>query len=332
MARDFFAVRDTIKATLKKQRMGLLFNGSNENYLGILFCVPEGRELTLDGIQKTIRALRASLYENCGIRARIGVGRIHEQLLEMPLSYKEAGQALSYQGQLMDADALFYEELPLPGLFADTGHKQLIQFSELLEMGQFAEAQAQAERIFSDPETGRRDPKALHESYLDLLSVIRVNAMVNGLECGFLQQCMREHGTQASVDQMKSGLRSALFDYQRQLEAVRAQSALSIVERAKRLIQTNDPSALSLEFVASSIYVNPSYLSQLFHRETGKKFIDYLTELRMEKAKELMKDPRLKIYEIGEAVGYPNKRYFSKLFEKYTRMTPSAYRRYLSGR
>lgn len=58
------------------------------------------------------------------------------------------------------------------------------------------------------------------------------------------------------------------------------------------LIQKEYGSALNLESVASSLYVNPSYLSQLFHWETGQKFIAYLTELRIEKAKELMARPQ----------------------------------------
>ena len=55
-------------------------------------------------------------------------------------------------------------------------------------------------------------------------------------------------------------------------------------------------------------------------------FINYLTSKRMEKAKELLKNPRLKIYEISTAVGYENSRYFSSIFKKYTGQTPIDYR------
>lgn len=327
---SFFTVRDTIRTTLKKRQSGLLFNGSNENYLGILFCVPDGCTLTRETMAATLGSIVAALRGIVGLRLVIGVGCIHRQILEMPLSYKEAGRALSSHDQFTESDIIFFEDLPLPSFFSELGHKKIIQFSELLEMGQFSEARNQIEQLFSDLDDSGCAVETARENSLDMLSVIRANAVVNGLERSSVQEYMRAIETEASITRMKAALSSALEEYRHQLETSREQSALSIVERAKRLIQKDYGSALSLESVASSLYVNPSYLSQLFHRETGQKFIAYLTELRMEKAKELMADPKLKIYEIGEMVGYPNKRYFSKLFEKYTGMTPKAYRSYIS--
>ena len=72
---------------------------------------------------------------------------------------------------------------------------------------------------------------------------------------------------------------------------------------------------------------NPFYLSRLFKDETGLSFTDYLTEKRVEKAIVLMSDTNLTIGEIGQAVGYSDQNYFSRVFKKRTKMGPKEYRR-----
>jgi two-component system response regulator YesN len=64
----------------------------------------------------------------------------------------------------------------------------------------------------------------------------------------------------------------------------------------------------------------------MFKKELGKNFVDYLNEIRIEKAKELLKDVQYKAYEIAEMVGIPDAHYFSKLFKKYVGVTPTEYR------
>lgn len=83
---------------------------------------------------------------------------------------------------------------------------------------------------------------------------------------------------------------------------------------------------ISLNSIAERLYITPSYLSALFKNEMGITFSDYLTEYRIEKAKELLKDVKIKIYEVAEAVGYTDQHYFSKVFKNITSFTPKEYR------
>jgi two-component system response regulator YesN len=64
----------------------------------------------------------------------------------------------------------------------------------------------------------------------------------------------------------------------------------------------------------------------MFKKELGKSFIDYLNDIRIEKAKGLLKDVKYKTYEVAEIVGISDAHYFSKLFKKHSGMTPSEYR------
>ena len=104
-------------------------------------------------------------------------------------------------------------------------------------------------------------------------------------------------------------------------------SKMKLITRAAiDFIDKNYTRTITLDDVAEHVFLSPTYVSYLFRTEVKMNFINYLTTKRMEKAKELLKDPRLRIYEISTSVGYENSRYFSSIFKKYTGQTPVDYR------
>ena len=83
---------------------------------------------------------------------------------------------------------------------------------------------------------------------------------------------------------------------------------------------------LSLNSTAACFNISPSYFSAVFSRETGQSFIKYLTDLRMGKARELLKCSNMQCSEISVAVGYKDPHYFSFLFKKTQNCSPIQYR------
>lgn len=98
------------------------------------------------------------------------------------------------------------------------------------------------------------------------------------------------------------------------------------VEVGLQYIKARFHEDLSLEKVASVVYLNPVYFSQLFKQKTGSGFKEYIITLRMEQAKRMLLDPRLKLAEISERVGYQDMRHFTQQFRKKFGQTPSQYR------
>ncbi|PYI53596.1 hypothetical protein DLM86_16750 [Paenibacillus flagellatus] len=84
---------------------------------------------------------------------------------------------------------------------------------------------------------------------------------------------------------------------------------------------------LSLKDAADHLDLSPNYFGMTFKRETGVSFNQFLTQYRMEKAKALLAHPFVKVYEVGEAVGFEDYAYFSKTFKKHTGFSPSEYRK-----
>lgn len=96
---------------------------------------------------------------------------------------------------------------------------------------------------------------------------------------------------------------------------------------AKDYIDTHYHEHIELEDVAKQLYLNPVYFGTLFRQEMGISFSDYLTQVRMDVAKKMLKDVKYNISEIAEHLGYKEARYFSKFFKKQTGVKPSDYRK-----
>ncbi len=102
---------------------------------------------------------------------------------------------------------------------------------------------------------------------------------------------------------------------------------------AEKFIQDNyNQDHLSLRHVCSHIFMSISYFSLLFKEHTGETFVEYLTRIRMEKAKELLVNTQLKTYEIASRVGFGDPQYFSVIFKRSTGMSPKEYRSAWKGK
>ena len=101
---------------------------------------------------------------------------------------------------------------------------------------------------------------------------------------------------------------------------------LSTIERVMEYIKNTPLDQITLKETAESIHINPSYLSQLFKQQLNKKFVDYITELRIEESKRLLENTSLRMSEIAERVGYSDLAYFSNNFKKVVGNSPSEFR------
>lgn len=98
------------------------------------------------------------------------------------------------------------------------------------------------------------------------------------------------------------------------------------IKLAKEYIINNYYKNISLKTVADEIFLSQNYLSELFKKETGEGFYEFLSNYRIKKAKEILITTNLKVYEIAERVGYSDSITFGRAFKKKTGKTPNHYR------
>jgi len=131
----------------------------------------------------------------------------------------------------------------------------------------------------------------------------------------------------ASLESCKNFLASTLKDVIEKRNTNSYKRYALLIEQAKQYMHKSLGRVdLSLDKVAATVNVSPNYFSSLFNQETGMTFIEYLTNIRMEKAKEYLRCSGKKITEIGTLVGYQDSHYFSYIFKKTQNCTPSDYR------
>lgn len=99
-----------------------------------------------------------------------------------------------------------------------------------------------------------------------------------------------------------------------------------IIKKAIRYISRNFASPLTLEEVAGEVHLNPAYFSTMFKQSTGSSFKEYLNMVRIEESKRLLSNTDYSVIDIAVATGFEDQSYFSKVFKKYTGLTPKQYR------
>lgn len=100
----------------------------------------------------------------------------------------------------------------------------------------------------------------------------------------------------------------------------------SIIEIMEFINKSYDNADLSVGEIANQVFLTPNYMMMLFKKKMGKTVLQYLTEVRMEVAKELLVDGRVKLSEVALKVGFRDSGYFSKVFHRYVGVSPSIYR------
>lgn len=99
-----------------------------------------------------------------------------------------------------------------------------------------------------------------------------------------------------------------------------------IMKKAVNFISQHYTETLTLDEVAGHVHLNPAYFSTMFKKEVGLSFKEYLNHVRIEESKRLLTNSNFSIIDIAIAVGFEDQSYFSKVFKKYTGMTPKQFR------
>lgn len=129
--------------------------------------------------------------------------------------------------------------------------------------------------------------------------------------------------TQAEIHAWLEQMTERILDRLQEKKDIKVNRSIA---RAQEFIRVHYNQDLTLKMVSDFVGLSESHFSNLFARKMGTSFIDYLTRVRVEKAKELMNTTHLKIYEIALQVGYASTEHFSRMFKKITGMSPNQYK------
>ena len=297
----------------------------------------------LEAVQNTfIAGLESELTGDDRYRYFGGIGKPVNRLRELPASFESASHAFArrYLGRkncILDSRDLEQggvtekEEFDIQNI--DPKELQSDRIREFLKLGNKEEVVYFVDEFFK-----RQGINALNSTIFRQYIVMDVYFCV----AAFLeeQQIGREEIATFNVNsEMLQSKENAVEYVARIIERaveLREKNASNrygtIVDQVKKYIEEHyEEEELSLNLVASYVNFSPNHLSMVFSQQTGQTFIKYLTDYRMNKAKELLRGTGKRSSEISLEVGYKDPHYFSYLFKKTQGMTPTQYRGKKSG-
>lgn len=265
-----------------------------------------------------------------GMFISVSVGDIVKNYQEIGKSWKQALNMQTFCGEGGDLIYIFNERKKIQGK-PDIGKvddiKKNIVFATL--MGN----QDMAEKYLRE--------LAIGYSKVSVDQALFFQITVGEIVYDILEELKQNINTRTAVmsiyqnfmDEQKSGIGyPQLHDFIRECCSVIEKShntgnAKKIVETIKKYIKNNlQDEELDLRKVSEQVMFSESYVKQVFRRETGEAFKDYVIRLRLEKARELLEKSSMSIREISEMCGYKNQRYFASSFKLHYGISPSEFR------
>jgi len=129
-----------------------------------------------------------------------------------------------------------------------------------------------------------------------------------------------------NYEELKGWFLRKIAESARNVSTKADEKANRVIAKARAFIDRNFNRDLTLEEVSREVHVSPYYFSKLFKEQTGDNFINYLTQRRVDTAKQLLADGRLNVKTICNEIGYNDPNYFSRLFKRFEGVTPTEYR------
>lgn len=272
------------------------------------------------------RELVRKMRKRTEVSFRIGIGSIRE-INQLAESYDEALDALIHStGSVAHAD-----DLPLNCRYEDNYpiglEKELF---EAIEKGDINTALSRAGLFFDWMENTY--PDSLADIRLKVLEFVLWAEHLAYESGGRIYQFKARHDYLTSVTEMngmaelRQWFAEKIGDACRHVMTKMEDQSISVVAKAKNYIDANFNKDLSLDEVSREVNISPYYFSKIFKDETGENFIEYLTNIRIAKAKELLSHTNYSMKEICAMVGYADPNYFSRSFKKKVGISPTEYK------
>lgn len=282
-------------------------------------------------VKKICEQINRCLMNHLKVNTFFGVGSGVTMLSDVWKSYNEALNAASYKiireaGGIMFSKDISAEETNYPPFMVDfvkiTGEVELCMKNNISYL---------IDEYFRKSEVYKMPVLRLLVFYNDFNKYVHDYFSNKGVDFSLIfdsgETYFKEFDYFWTIDQLKAYLNEYLVKICDIITTYKSASPdRKIIEQVIRYMHENYANDINLNIIANHFGKNNSYLSVLFKKETGTNFIDFLTLIRIEKAKELLSKSGLKVQDIAVKVGYPNPKHFYMVFKKIVGITPMQYR------
>lgn len=278
--------------------------------------------------------VREKLRECLRIETTIGVGPVVSGLGNVPKSYAGAcgnvSRRLFLGRNRIIIDSLDFDEESGGGFDL----AKMDRIADLLKNGDEGQMKSAVGSFFRDLAhcRGADTQYCLNVSYQMILTARRKLMELNI----FPRNICRDESTVCgelfrleTLEEMQGFVTRWMTSQIRAIEEKRSSRSHGLIDRIREIVERRYSENLSIKDISREVYLSPSYLSMVFKQETGDTINDYITKVRVEHAKAMLKNPGARLCDISRDVGYAEPGYFSRIFKRMTGSNPSEYRQAL---
>ena len=293
------------------------------------------KEYIRRGMQEAIYRGRRGMVSEYDVT--ISTGCVVPDLCQIGSSYDRAVNGIQARirygtNQMIDISGKTYKNVGIPKIFSIEQEKRLVFYAETFDcMSARTLIKEILEKIKGDDSLNPELIFTVSEEILELFyksmkrSAVEVEAII-----GEKEMWIRKLFSLNSIERIASLLHKLLEEVKGYCEENGQKKSQKAVEVVKAYIAEHYKDDISLTEAAELVLLNPKYLGELFKKDTGLNYSEYLLKYRLDLAKEMLLDVRCRVGEVGEKVGYQDSKYFSRLFKKHVGVTPKQYKKMFS--
>ena len=286
-------------------------------------------KMMLDGLivlESIMEGLRVTIGAGTAVRS---AGQIRQSLRTS--RWRVEQRLISGSGTVIDCEISETAKLPESRLFHDF-NTAMTKALESLEADQVHQVLLHLKKELMDREniTGHEILQMSKEVCNLYLFCMKNQKISIENESGFVERYNAGADDCESVDSLFRFLMKEIESSFSKAAQQKKQEDNRPIRTAKKYMKEHYMEPITLEDVSAMAGFNPTYFSSLFKKETGSSFLEYLSGVRMDEAKRLLKETGLPVAAVCEKVGYSDVKYFTKAFIKYTGLKPNEYRKLYS--
>lgn len=305
----------------------------HRNHTGLLLPVHKLKEGA--NIEQFVEQFHRQLEERLAQTVYVYISKLVNHVMQLKDAYLSAKDIVQFKFVNQVSRTLFYDHLQDESVqYLELDPKLHRQLLESIEEDHAEAITASITRLFNEFSEQKFAPEAvkltIHHCVSNILNTLKT-MKIEREALTTLEAIISWQDLNISPDELKRLFRLFAFESADLLSKLRIKNLLGDIHKIKQYIEAHYDKTISLRSIASEFYMNPVYLGQLFKKEFGVYFNEFLLELRINEAKKLLRQTDLRIYEIATKVGFNHADYFVTQFAKIEKVTPSEYRNSLIG-
>ncbi|MEK5494052.1 response regulator transcription factor [Paenibacillus sp. FSL R7-0297] len=276
------------------------------------------------------------IYRRFPLQFQAYAGSPVSSLKELKQSYTSAKETVAYKYVRPAQPILLFSDIAGIKLnYTHASHEVFRTLIEAIEENKTGELLDAIGKLFAEFQEKMVSQEAMKAVAIQCVhSVLHTIRSMEGDEKQLvsLVPMMNWHDHNITLPELRSLFEAFALEAAEWIQGLYQSYGSSGMYRIKSYVDKNFHENLNLKHIANQFYMNSAYLGQVFKKQYGMYFNDYLLQLRITEAKKLLRQTDLRIYEIAEQVGFKNADYFVTQFEKLEQRTPTEYRNRMGNR